>query len=291
MAEPAPRLQGLRPDGSFDVERIGLARSWSDDLFHILMTTSWPRLIGAGFALWMMLNLVFALLFLAVPNGIANARPGSFIDHYAFAVQTSATIGYGAMAPSHPVAHVLVTVLSYLGTLYTATLTGVVVAKFARPTARVLFAKRVVLFQQDGKMHLHFRMANARGNQMVEARVRVSILRDEPSSDGTRMRRIRDLKLVRNETAAFNLTWTVMHIVDEESPLFGETPDSVFASQMLLTATVLGLDDTTGQTVHARQVYQPADLAWDQRYVDVIEVLPEGRRRIDYTRFHDTVAS
>jgi inward rectifier potassium channel len=231
---------------------------------------------------------VFALLFLAVPNGIANARPGSFIDHYAFAVQTSATIGYGAMAPARPAAHILVTVLSYLGTLYTATLTGVVVAKFARPTARVLFAEKLVLFEVDGHPQLQLRMANARGNQMVEARVRVSILRNEVSGHG-QMRRIRDLKLVRNETAAFNLTWTVMHDIEPDSPLRGETPESVLASQTLVTVTILGLDETTGQTVHARRAYQPADIAWGHRYVDVIETLPDGRRRIDYTRFHDTV--
>lgn len=297
MAEPdplpppvaPPRLGELtlRPDGRLDVDRVGVRRSISSDLFHTLMTTSWTRLIGAGFFLWMGLNLLFALLFLVDRGGIANARPGDFVDHFAFAVQTSATIGYGAMAPADLYTHALVAVLSFCATLYTACLTGVVVAKFARPTARVLFTDRIVIAERDGKRSLQLRLANERGNVIVEARARLAVLIDATGPDGERMRRIHDLALLRNETPNFALTWLITHPIDEASPLWNLDADGLARTSASFLLTLTGLDETLGQTVHARKAWSWRDVAWNHRYVDVISERPDGGRRIDYTKFHD----
>jgi inward rectifier potassium channel len=266
----------MRPDGSFNVERIGLARSISGDLYHFLMTASWP-------------HLVFAILYRLDPHGVLHMQQGGFADDFFFSVQTSATIGYGGMIPGDPYTQWVVVVEAFLGILQVACITGVVVAKFARPTARVLWAEKMVVQDRDGLPELSFRVANARGNQIVEARIHVALTRDEVGPRGERFRRIHDLHLVRSQTPAFFLTWTVMHIVDEKSPLHGLTPQDLDKSAVAFTVTLTGLDDTIGQTVHARTVYHHSRIAWNHRYVDIISSRPDGSRLIDYHKFHDVI--
>ena len=257
------------------------------DLYHFLLTSSWPRLLALLAAVYGTANAVFAVGYLLEPDALENARPGSFADAFFFSVQTMATIGYGRMVPRTLLANVLVTLETLTGLLGLAMVTGLVFAKFSRPTARVVFSQRAVVTPHDGVPSLMFRMANARGNRIVEARVRAVLARDETTAEGETMRRFHDLALVRDRNPLFALTWTAIHPITATSPLFGATPEGLAAMGAEVVASLVGIDETVSQTIHARHTYAAADLAWGARLRDILRRLPDGRRQVDYARFHD----
>ncbi|HJZ87570.1 MAG TPA: ion channel [Polyangia bacterium] len=280
---PRPSPPGL----PFAVERIGYRHQPLGDLYHFLLTTSWRQLIGAIVVGYVATNLVFALLYWWPGNAIENARPGSFSDAFFFSVQTMATIGYGKMAPATLYGHVLVTVEALSGLLGFAMATGLIFAKFSRPTARVLFSRVAVISRRDGVQSLMFRVANARRNQIVDAHLRLSMLRDETTPEGEAIRRFHDLHLQRSSAAFFAITWTAVHRIEEHSPLYGQTAESLAASKTQVIVSLLGVDETLSQTVHARYNYDHSDLRWGARFVDILSRSSEGRLTVNYGRFHD----
>jgi inward rectifier potassium channel len=179
---------------------------------------------------------------------------------------------------------------SFISLLGMAVLTGIVFAKFSRPRARVLFAERPVIETRDGVRTLSFRVANERGNDVVEAAIRVSALMSVITSEGKRLRRFHDLELTRSSTPLFVLTWQVFHAIDESSPLHGMTVEDMVEGDVRLGAALTGLDGTFAQTIHARHLYWAEDLLEGHHYVDVLEPHEDGSVTMDFRKFHDTVA-
>ena len=213
------------------------------------------------------MNTVFAGLYLAV-GGVARARPGSFADAFFFSVQTLATIGYGEMYPLTLGANLLVTAEAVLGLVVTALATGLVFAKFSIVRPRVVFARVAVITPLEGVPTLMIRVANERGNYIADAAVRLVLLRTERSAEGTVLYRMRDLAPMRERSPAFARGWVVMHAIDEVSPLYGATPGSLRASDAEVLVTLVGVDGTTGQFVHARHSYLDDEIVFGRRYVD-----------------------
>lgn len=285
-----PVRSALRRNGSLDVTRIGLKRNVWTDLYHSLLKTSWPGIFALLTGTYVLVNSVFAALYAAGGACIQNARPGSFVDAFQFSVQTFATIGYGVYAPITPWAHGLVAIEALVGIVFGAMATGLMFAKFARPTARVIFAERAPISNRDGVPTLQFRIANGRMNQLVEASVKIRISRNEITMEGERIRRFHDVKLVRDTNPIFALTWTIFHPIDADSLLFGATPESLAAVDAMLILIVTGTDETMGQTVHARGVYMHDQIIWNHRFVDIVTRGENGGLVIDYTHFHDLEA-
>jgi inward rectifier potassium channel len=291
LTELPPRpLHALGPNGAAEgpsVQTVGLTRDRLGDLYHTLLTTSWPRLIGLLAVGWVATNALFAVLFVLGGDTISNAEPGSVRDAFFFSVQTSATIGYGGMMPKTIYGHLLVTAISFVSILQNAMATGLMFAKFARPSARILFSERPVIFHRDGVNLLSFRLANGRQNQVVEGKVKLAVARNQRMSDGERMRRIVDLQLVRSESPVFALTFLAQHVIDEQSPLWGETPESLAASEAQLIITFTGIDESFSSTIHARHTYSWRHLAWGYRYADIISMSSDSVRLINFGVFHD----
>ena len=269
---------------------IGLPRPWFGDLYHFALRLPWSGFLLGGVAFYIAANALFALLYLLQPGAIANARPGAFSDAFFFSVQTIATLGYGVMAPATLYANLVVTIETAVGLLLLALATGLVFARFSRPTSRILFSHVAVIGPYNGRPTLSLRLANQRRNQILQAEVDVALLRDEQTLEGDTIRRFYDLRLARRRTPVFAMTFTVMHLIDADSPLHEATPASLAAQNAELVVTVSGLDETMAQPVHARTSYLPDELLCDHRFVDVIGWTEDGRRVIDYRRFHDTVA-
>jgi inward rectifier potassium channel len=259
------------------------------DLYHRLVSSSWPRLLALVVVAFVAVNTFFALGYLLGGDAIENARPGSFADAFFFSVQTMATIGYGKLAPRTLYANVLVTVEVLMGLMGLAMVTGLTFAKFSRPTARVRFTQHAVIVTHDGVPSLMFRMANARGNNIVEAQVHVVLARNETTIEGEQMRRFHDLDLSRRQSALFTLSWTAIHPITGASPLHGITPAALEAADAEIVVSLLGFDETFSQTVHARHRYVPGDLVWEARFADILFRPADGRRRIDYSRFDEVV--
>jgi inward rectifier potassium channel len=271
-----------------NVVAVGIAPGRWRDAYHTLLTMSWVRFFALLIVGFLVVNSAYALCYAALGDGIENARPGSLQDAFFFSVQTLATIGYGKMAPRTLAANLVVSAEALMGMIGLAVTTGLVYARFARPTARVIFSEKAVIRSFDGVPSLLFRMGNARVNQIVEARLKVTLLRDEQTPEGETVRRVHDLRLLRSEQSMFALTWTVVHPIAEDSPLRGETPESLRARRADIVASLTGLDDGLAQTIHARYGYGPDQILWNARHADILTTERDGTRVIDYRRFHDT---
>lgn len=260
------------------------------DLYHRLLTESWPALLVRIALTFIAVNAMFAVVYM-LDDGVENARAGSFGDAFFFSVQTMATIGYGKMSPQSFLANVMVSFEALTGLIGLAVVTGLIFAKFSRPTARVRFSKVAIVSRRDGVPSLMFRMANLRGNRIVDATVRVVFARQETTLEGEEMRRFYDLKLQRDRNSIFIYSWTAIHPIDKTSPFYGQSVKSMEEKSCEIIASVVGLDETFAQTVHARHVYKPREVLWDRRFVDILERRADGTLWIDYTHFDDVISA
>jgi inward rectifier potassium channel len=270
------------------VRRVNLRTRWWQDLYHRALTMRWWWFLLLGCVLYVVVNALFALLYLIQPGSIMNARPGSFADAFFFSVQCISTIGFGGLVPATGYANVLVTAEAIVSWILVALATGSVFARISRPTARVLFAHQAVIAPYNGVPTLFFRIANERASQILSAEVSVALLRSERTQEGSEYRRFYDLKLARGRTPVFALTFTVMHPITEDSPLFGLTREALLEEEGELLISVTGLEEITSQTVHARHSYWSDEILWDHRFVDIFEFGGDGRRAINYAHFHHT---
>lgn len=268
---------------------LGAWYSYWRDPYHLMLTIPWPGFIAITSGLYLLGNALFALAYLAGGDAIVNAEPGSFQDAFFFSVQTLASIGYGAMHPANLYADILVTLEALTGLLGVAVLTGLAFARFSRPTARVMFSQVAVITQFEGIPTLMFRAANERRNQISEAQLRVYIMRDEVSAEGQRLRRFHQLRRLRDQTPSFLLTWTAMHPIEPDSPLYGSTEASLQRHNATLAISFSGLDETVAQTIHARYSYAAPEIRWNSRFKDIFQYTDEGDRYIDYSNFHQTI--
>jgi len=268
---------------------VGLRRSTFQDIYYFLIAARWRVVLAIYASAYLLLNVLFGLVY-TWTGGVANARPGSFADAFFFSAETLGTIGYGVLAPVSRAAHVAATLENMIGLLALATFTGLTFAKFSRPKSRVIFSDVAVIAPRDGRPTFSFRVANERVNHVVEATLRVTLVRSEVTAEGERFRRMFDLPLTRDRSPAFVLTWTALHPIDAASPLTGVTPESFAEGKMEILVTFTGWDETLAQTIYARQSYVASELRWNHRFRDVIRLTTEGAREVDYARFHETEA-
>lgn len=260
---------------------------WHDG-YHAILTAPWWAFFAGAAAVFALVNTVFACFYMLDPGGIEHAK--SFWDYFLFSVQTIGSANYTVMVPRTIYANVVVSVEAFFGILNLALLTGVTFARFSRPFARVVFSRVAVVTPFDGVPTLMFRAANQRGNQILDAGVTVSLARQLTTKEGIVMRRFQELELVRSRTPLFGLSWTVMHAIDEASPLFGATVESLREWQIEIIVLLRGTDDTLAEIIYARHSYKPDEILWHRRFVDVLATTPAGRRVVDLRRFHDTEA-
>jgi inward rectifier potassium channel len=276
------------PRSQVPVRTIGQARSPFEDLYHGALLQPWWQFFVLAMSAWLAVITVFALAYYLSPGSISNVN--TFEGAFYFSVQTITTIGYGVMAPVTRVGNVIVTFEALTGTLLIALLAGATFAKFARPTARVLFSARAVVSPRNGVPHLMVRMANWRHNAVIDAQARFFVLVTETTREGDTTRRPMELKLLRDRAPFFSLTWTAMHPIDEDSPFRDpKIVERLRSEDAAIFVSVTAFDVTMAQTVSAQHQYPVAEIAWNARFADVIDVRPDGARVIDYTKFHEIV--
>jgi inward rectifier potassium channel len=274
-------------DGRINVRRMGIRYSHPRDWYHWLMTLNLVKLVGIIFVSYLLINVIFALLYMIDPHGLTNVRPGSFEDAFFFSVQTLATIGYGVIAPHTRYANIIVAFESLAGILSTGVMIGLLFSRFSRPTARMMFSHYAVISPFEGLPTLVFRVANRRGNQILQAEIRVSLARNEKTKEGETLRRIYDLKLVRDYSSFFNLTWTVRHQIDANSPLYGETEESILESETEIIVLLSGIDDVFGQQVHGRFAYDHEEILFNYRFVNMFQRDERNRPILNYDYFDE----
>jgi inward rectifier potassium channel len=275
--------------GGREIVTHGISPAVYQDLYHHFMTVSWPRLFGTIAALFLSFDFLFGCLYRLVPGCIANLNPPGFAGAFFFSVETLATVGYGDMHPQTMYGHSVAMVEMFVGLMMLALVTGLMFARFSRPRARFIFARYAVVRPVEGRRTLMFRAANARQNVVQEASAQLRMARDVITSEGLRMRRITDLALVRSSQPAFSIGWTIMHVIDESSPLAQETEESLGRSGAWFILSVSGTDETTGHVLIAREEYPSASILWNKGFRDVLEVTADGTVHMDFAKFDDVV--
>ena len=271
----------------------GVANPAWRDLYHNLLTMRWRVFLLVTVSVYAGANLIFALLYWPDTRGLTNARPASFVDALNFSVETLGTIGYGVMAPRDGYTNTLVAAEAFTSIFLTAVLTGLIFARVSRPSARVLFSHIAVIADFEGRPTFMLRTANQRANQILEAEATLSLARQLVTEEGVTMRVFDPMTLRRARSPLFAVSWTVMHVIDEASPLYGRDAAWLRDIKAEFLVTVAGVDEASAQRVHARTSYVADEIVWGRHFADIITPPdgPDGRWTIDYTRFHDLRAS
>ena len=276
-------------NGRFELPNANDWYTYWQEPYYLLLTVPWSGFFVLTILAYIAVNAIFGICYLLGGDCIANASPGNFNDAFFFSVQTLTSIGYGSMHPTTAYADVLVTIEALVGIVGIALMTGLAFTKFSQPTAKVIFSRVVTISEYNRIPTLMLRAANQRLNQIIEAQIHVYLMRDEVSPEGEYMRRFYLLKLLRDRTPRFTLSWTVMHPIDENSPLWQATPESLAKTRSMLVVSLTGIDETVCQSLHAPYCYSANDILWSHRFADIIHQTSEGHHYIDYTYFHHAI--
>ena len=275
------------PGADYAIQVLGERRAPLRDFYHALLRRPWRHTIAAISAVFLTANALFAIAYV-ISGGVAHAGARSFVDAFFFSVQTMGTIGYGSMYPESAAANLVVVVESITSLTLTALATGLVFAKFSRSTARIVFTREAVISPVDGIPTLTFRLSNQRGNRIVDAKIRCVVVRKEVTAEGHTFYRMLDLHPTREHALSLSRSWVVMHPIDQNSPLYGKTPEAVATEETEVGVMVVGLDETTMQPIHASHQYYARHLLWGARHADILSEAPNGDLVLDLDKFHDT---
>ena len=260
------------------------------DFYHHIMAVSWPVFFALLAAAYVAFNFAFGMLYLIVPGSLANAHPGSIADVFFFSVHAMAAQGYREIHAETLYADLLVTGEVMCGLVIIALITSLVFARFSRPKAGVVFSRQAVISTASDQSTLLIRVANQRNNLVIDAKASAMITHDVQDGVSGVMRRFDDLKFVRSQTPFWTLTWTLMHRIDQSSPLWGLTHEDLIAKNAEICVSITGIDETLAVPVCSHYSYPAHEILWNHRFADVFSWSKAGRFQIDFGQLHKTVA-
>ncbi len=273
--------------GSLEFKKKGVSRFDVRDPYHLAVALTWPQFFGTLLAFYLLVNIAFASLFWLVPDSVANARPYSFSDAFFFSIETLATVGYGEMYPATLYGHVIASTEIVCGLGFTAILTGLTFVRFSRPRAKFVFASHPVVAMHNSKPTLMLRVGNGRAHVLLDAVTKLNVLLSVTTAEGKPFRRAQELRLERAHLPVFPLTWTLMHVMDERSPLYGYDAAQVIAARAQVLVTLEARDPTLATSVQEIRNYAPEDIRFGMRYVDVLTTEADGTLVADLTKIGD----
>ena len=276
----------MRIGGASTVEVVkrGIARYDFSDPYHIAIEMSWKEFELAFVGLELSINIAFALLYIASPGCIANMRPGSFSDAFFFSIETLATVGYGTMAPATFYGHAVSAIEIVCGLVFTAIMTGLLFVRFSRPRPKILFADQAVITSHNRSPTLMVRIANGRMTLLTNAVVRLGVVLLEESAESHPFRQLHDLALSNGSLSLFPLTWTVMHEIDEVSPLADYDAERFKDRDARLILTIEARDHALGAVIYDMRVYTVNEILFGTHYAEVVTVDDQKRPVADLTR-------
>lgn len=278
----------INADGSFNVKRTGLR--WRDaNPYLMLIDTTWPRFFLVVAAAFVIINMIFAGLYLAL--GVSHLKGlesdmSDFANAFFFSVHTLTTVGYGNVYPDGLWTNLISSAEAATGLLVFAVAAGLLYGRFSRPSARIVYSRNAIIAPYQDGTALQFRVANARSNTLMNMEVKV-LLMTVDSSDGELRRKFVDLELERPRIYFFALTWTVVHPIDEASPLFGKTPEDLRRVSAEILILLQGFDDTFSQVVHSRYSYPHHEFVWGARFLPSFKVDANGGLVVEVDRIDE----
>jgi inward rectifier potassium channel len=281
--EPTEKVARVRL-GSYEFRKKGISRFDLRDPYHLAVALTWPQFFAALLALYLSVNFVFAALYWAVPGSVTNVRPHSFADNLFFSIETLATVGYGEMYPTTMYGRVVAATEIVCGLAFTAILTGLTFVRFSRPRAKLIFAANPVVTMHNGKPTLMVRIGNGRAAVLADARAQLNVLLSETTAEGKLFHRAQELRLERAHLPIFPLFWTLMHVLDEHSPMHGYDAARAIEADAQVFVTVEARDPTLTTTVHDIRNYAAEDIRFGLRYTDALTTAEDGTPVLDLTR-------
>lgn len=261
----------------------------SKDPYHRILSLPIFYFFALSLVVYLAINLIFAGLYMLDPGGIANIDPNNFLEHFFFSVQSISTIGYGYMYPQTEYAHWVMTAQVYVGVVNLAIATGIVFARFATPTAKIVFSNKALITMHNGQKCLMIRLANERMNNLVDAKAHLTLMIPEITNEGVQMRRLYELKTLRKHTPFLELSWTVIHPIDEDSPLFGKSEQDLIDMHPTIIAAIFGLDGTFNSSIYSKNVYSIHEIEFGGQFKDIIEVDSSGKPIVNCSYIHQIV--
>lgn len=284
------RQRLLNRDGSFNVRRDGLRFWQSLSAYHSLLTMSWSKFLSYFILLYVVANALFGFIYFSLGEDALTGDPGGsgverYLKAFFFSVHTLATIGYGNVAPNSLSADIVVTIEALISLFALAVIAGLVFARFARPVACIVFSNHAVIAPYRGGRAFMFRIVNKRNNQIVDLQVRVLLTRRKPDGAG---REFVSLRLERDHVAFFPLAWTIVHPIENDSPLRGWTEEDLRTSGAEFLILLNGFDETFSQTVHTRSSYVAGEVVWGARFRSMFNAPgDEGLISVDIRRLDE----
>jgi len=274
--------------GQFEFVKINAKKFDWRDTYHFILTLTWSGFSALIFGIYLLINVVFAALYMLDAHAVAEMPPGSFLHAFFFSVETLATVGYGHMYPDSIYGHMISMLEIMVGMFGLAVITGLIFVRFSRPTARIYFSKVAVIAPFDGVPNLMIRVANLRHHAMVEPDFRMILLRRTITAEGDDVRRFRSLELDFDHLIAFPTVLTVRHRIDEESPLFGMTPQDFQQQDIRILASIVGIETVIVAPVQGYGDYNCDQIEWNRRFVEIYAENEEGEWTVDYGRIDET---
>ena len=256
--------------GATTLEKRGVSRWDLTDPYHFALTLTWAQFFAVLVLSYLALNALFASAYLMLPGSISNLPAGSPSAAFFFSVETLATVGYGTMAPATFSGHVVASLEVFVGMMFTATMTGLAFVRLSKAKAKILFAEKIVIAEHNGVACLMIRIGNGRAYALTNAFANVIALVSQEDSEGQKFMNGVDLKLRRHAMPFFPLTWTLMHELEADSPLFGLSEATTSSFNLHLMLTIVAHDPALGAEVSAAQNYYLGDVAFGMRYADAV---------------------
>src|SRR6516225_1616724 len=280
---PGERVARVRL-GSYEFRKKGVSRFDLRDPYHLAVALTWPQFLAVLLALYLSVNIVFATLFWLVPGSVVNARPYSFSDVFFFSIETLATVGYGDMYPVASYGRAVAGTEIVCGVAFTAILTGLTFVRFSRPRAKLVFAANPVVATHNGKPTLMLRIGNGRTTGLADAKAQLNVLLTKTSAEGKMFHRAQELPLERAHIPIFPFFWTLMHVLDERSPLHGYDAAKAIEENAQLFVLIEVHDPILAAMVHQIRNYAAKDIRFGMRYADAVTTADDGVPVFDLTR-------
>lgn len=285
----------INRDGTFNVVREGCGFNLRD-FYLFLINTSWPKFLGLMLAFYLAINFIFAgMYFLTGIEHLANLPTKTVLDTYLsvyfFSVQTFTTVGYGNISPQGIPANIIASFEAMSGWMFFALATGLLYGRFSRPSARILFSRNMIITPDEPYPKLMFRIVNQRSNMLMEMESRVMLVLAD-RANGQHNRRYYNLKLEVPNIIFFPMNWTLVHVINEDSPLYGKSPDELRYLDAEILIHIKGFDDTFSQVLHTRYSYRHEEIVWGARFRRAYQTDNEGNiiLRMDEIHNYDSVS-
>ncbi len=282
----------LNRDGSFNVNYIGLDKWARFNIFHALITMKWWKFNAIVILSYFLINLLFGAIYYFIGmeflmGSLGKTELEKFGDAFFFSSQTLTTLGYGRISPVGFNASFVAAFESMLGLMGFALITGLLYGKFSRPVAKIVQSTEAVIAPYLDMNAFMFRIANGKKSQLIEVEIQVIFSYNE-TKDGHVSRRFIQLELERNKVALFPSSWTIVHPIDDNSPLKNQSPKQLEETNAEFYIILKAFEDSFSQTVYWRSSYKFSELNWAAKFVKNITQEADGTVTIDMSVFNKT---